>query len=115
MTEPVWLVSDDPDWMLHMVNRRASKRKQRLFACACCRLIWPLLSDERSRKGVEVSERYADGLASDEELEAAASASKVARDAFQAPFLNQQAPYPGDAVFSAPVAAIAAVEASAFS
>jgi hypothetical protein len=115
MTESIWIVSDDPDWMLHQVNRSASERKLRLFACACCRLIWPLLSDERSRRGVEVSERYADSLASDEELEAAVTASKVARDAFQTPFLNQQTPYPGDTVFSAPEAALSAVEASVFS
>lgn len=114
MTEAVWLVSDDPDWMLHMVSCRTDKRKLRLFSCACCRLIWNLLSDDRSKRGVEVSERYADGLASEEELEAAAIAARIARDAFQMPFWNQQAPYPGDAAFSAPVAAVAAVEAAAF-
>jgi hypothetical protein len=68
MTEAEWLTSDDLVAMLRFLSGRVSRRKKRLFGCAVCRDIWPLLTDERSRQAVEVSERYADGLADEDEL-----------------------------------------------
>jgi hypothetical protein len=57
----------DPEQALQALRDTASGRKFRLFACACCRRVWPRLSPE-FRAAVEVSERYADGLASLDEF-----------------------------------------------
>jgi hypothetical protein len=71
MTEAEWETCADPNPMLAWLYNRASSRKQRLFACACCRRVWPYLTDERCKHVIEVLERYADGLAQDQELNAA--------------------------------------------
>ncbi len=62
MTEQEWLECEDPKRMLRFVQSTTSDRQLRLFICACCRLIWSQLRDERSKESVEVGERYADGL-----------------------------------------------------
>jgi hypothetical protein len=54
---------------------RTVRRRLRFYACACCRRIWGLLADERSRRGIEVSERHADFAASREELQEAEEAT----------------------------------------
>jgi hypothetical protein len=78
MTEAEWLAYADPDpWrrvthpMLVFLESigKASERKLRLFAVACCRLLFRKVRvhpwDEHQ---VSVAERYADGAASAEEL-----------------------------------------------
>jgi hypothetical protein len=57
--------------MLAFLGERAGPRKVRLFLCACCRRVWDLLNDPRSRSAVEVAERFADGRADRRELAAA--------------------------------------------
>jgi hypothetical protein len=90
MTEAEWLTSDNLTAMLRFLIGRASCRKKRLFACACCRDIWPLLTDERSRRAVEVSERYADGLADAGELEQARVAANAAAEEAHERYLQEE-------------------------
>jgi hypothetical protein len=78
MTEAEWLSSDDPRAMLAALRGRAGERKLRLFSCACARLIWHLLIDDRSRSALEVAERLADGLATEGEATVALSEAAAA-------------------------------------
>jgi hypothetical protein len=78
MTEGEWLTCSDPEPMLGFLLGRVSERKVRLFACGCCRRIWHLVTRRRSRRAVEVVERYCDGLADAEELRRAEDAATAA-------------------------------------
>ncbi len=89
MNELTWLTCTDPERMLsflkastdgfRVVHDNAPRdRKLRLFACACCRQVWHLLTDRRSRQAVEVAEKFADGRATETVLRAAWSAARSA-------------------------------------
>jgi hypothetical protein len=78
MDEERWLACTDPGWLLmHLTRggrrreRERRRRKLRLYGCACCRRVWRMLPDERSREAVEVAELCADGLADDARCRAA--------------------------------------------
>ncbi len=70
MTEAEWATATDPAAMLEFLrnSEKATDRKFRLFACACCRAIWPLFPHDLCRKAIEVAEWYSDGLATVQEL-----------------------------------------------
>lgn len=71
MTETEWLVCTDSDSMVEALRFHSTERKARLFLCARGHLVWHLLSDERSRNAVETAERFIEGLATSQQLEAA--------------------------------------------
>jgi hypothetical protein len=73
MTEAEWNSCTEPQQMLLALRAsgRASERKFRLFAVACCRLLLLQVRVVPSAEhAVEVAERYADGAASAAELQA---------------------------------------------
>jgi hypothetical protein len=96
MTEEGWLKAIDPGPMLQFLKGRMSDRKLRLFACGCCRRIWDLITDKRSRLAVAVSESFADGIAGPtERRKAALSAHELLTqpidDFYSAPFFAANA------------------------
>lgn len=70
---------DDALWCLRAVD--GYQREMRLFAVDCARSAVHFTNDERSIAAIDVSERYADGLASEDER---AAAWDAARDAARA-------------------------------
>ncbi|MDY3562227.1 hypothetical protein R5W23_003689 [Gemmata sp. JC673] len=87
MTEAEWLAATEPRGVLESWSQPTSERKIRLFCCACCRRIWPLITAPESRKAVEVSEALADGRAREGRRAAAnLAATAVARRERSWPF-----------------------------
>ena len=69
--------------MPKITRSRSGKRKLRLFACECCRLVWEQLPDPRLHEAVKVAERFAEGQASKEDLAAAhARAAPLQEDGY---------------------------------
>jgi hypothetical protein len=58
-------------------SRKKNKldRALRLFACACCRRIWDLITHEAGHEAVETAEEFADGNATRKQLREANSAA----------------------------------------
>jgi hypothetical protein len=71
MTEADWLACADPEPLLELVRHKASDRKIRLFAVACCRRVWSSFEHEEFRDAVRKAEAFADGLADRAEMLAA--------------------------------------------
>jgi hypothetical protein len=70
VTDQEWDRCTEPAPMLEFLrdSGKLSERKARLFAAACCRGVWDQVGEPPTRGAVEVAERYADGLATAEEL-----------------------------------------------
>ena len=88
--QDAWEKCHRVDWMIWAASDERSKigandQRWRLASCAivrrttvCDRTLWDLLADSRSRNAVDVSERFANGEASREELVAARVAARAA-------------------------------------
>ncbi len=89
MTGPEWFQSDDVALMLRWFRQEwrgavadLDRLLQRYFL-ACCRRIWRLLPQEESRVGVEVAERYVNGLATPDDLHRAEWLAEAAAFQFE--------------------------------
>jgi hypothetical protein len=74
MTEEQWLQSGDVSLMLRWFRQEWRGEEADLnrllqrYLLACCRRIWRLLPMEKSRRGIEITERYIKGTATREEF-----------------------------------------------
>lgn len=72
LDEAGWLAEFSLYFVLrHLDAQPGNVRRLRLFASACCRRAWHLLTVDAARRIVELSEAYADGEATEAELQAA--------------------------------------------
>src|SRR5262245_57703011 len=114
MTAADWSACTDPTAMLDVLRGKASGRKLRLFACACCRHIWHLLRDGRVRGAVEAAERFAYGLADARELTAARLAAlSRCHGGGGAPYAAAACAQTGDGLWHAGATAAYAAKAAA--
>jgi hypothetical protein len=101
MTESEWDACNKPTPMLRFLlgtdhprvtdveafpNCKASARKLRLFACACYARLRQKLPSSQSQAAVEVAERFADDLATPEELWQADTSLRTSLDALEGPW-----------------------------
>jgi len=109
----VWKHCQRADWMLWICRAQQIEldaKAARLFACYCVRrtpigrgkVVWDLLTDERSRNAVIVAEKFAKGKATTEELQKARIAAYAA----------YAAAYAADAAYAAAYAAAATAAAA---
>jgi hypothetical protein len=107
MTEAEWLGCEHPPTMLETLwkRSRATERKLRLLDCECCRHIWHLLNDPRSRRAVESAEQYTEGRIDRQMLERAAVEARAA--------IRHARPESDAAEFAAATAAMFAARAAA--
>ena len=125
----VWdamIEKDKRDWLFWTATRPGVFPDEVLLKLACRfiretplsdgRKVWDLLTDERSRRAVEVAERYADGKATSQELDAASAAAYAAAadaDAAYAVYAVEGAANAANAAYAAYAAAHAADAAHA--
>jgi hypothetical protein len=62
VTGAEWLACADPTPMLRFLTGKVSPRKERLFACDCCKIASDLMPDPRCGAAVRVAEQFADHM-----------------------------------------------------
>jgi hypothetical protein len=67
LSELEWLTCDCPYTLLRHLNGKIADEAFMRFSVACCRRIWPLITDPRSRAVVEATEAYLAGTMSAEQ------------------------------------------------
>lgn len=113
MNEAEWNTSQEPERMVRALlaypwqgtlkwllgkrgiprgNASVSPRKLRLFACACCRPLFEIVIDSRCLNAIETAERFAEGQASDEQLQEARVAVAQAMDALAPSTIERASP-----------------------
>jgi hypothetical protein len=69
MIETEWLAATDPAPILEYLRGKGSKRKLRLFACACCWRIHEYTQESHEGRTIlPIAEKLADGVATETEL-----------------------------------------------
>jgi hypothetical protein len=81
VTEADWH-DDRPDRLWRYLLGQTSRRKLRLFARACCRIVWDDLTEPFLRDAVVLGERFTDGLATPDEFRHGQTAFDTARHRF---------------------------------
>jgi len=81
----------DAIWCLRAVD--GHDKEIRLYAVWCARQVQHLMKDERSIRALDVAERYANGMATRDELESARSAAYAA-------YADSAAAYAADAAYA---------------
>jgi hypothetical protein len=96
VTEGQWLSCTDPTAMLAFLAAagKTDERRLRLFAAACYRRVWHLLTDQRSREAVEAGESFADGLIGEDALWDALDAAWGAAEAAGTAARKDESSYP---------------------
>src|SRR6266542_3618666 len=79
--EDLGCLKENPGALLAAVIHQATPRQLRLFAVACCRREWNCFTEEPSRAAVLTAERFADGLATIDDLDAVRGPAYRARAA----------------------------------
>ena len=82
--ETVWNTCERGDWMIWLLvnsENEVTDRELRLIAVKCARQVQHLMKDERSINALDVAERFANGEATQEELNAAGDAARAAGEA----------------------------------